>query len=53
VFVSKAAATACSVAVTRSTGAIDGTFQCHGLTPFAGGSSPALDVNAGSFHCAF
>lgn len=53
VFVSKAGATACSVTVTRSAEAIDGTFQCDGLTPFAGGSNPALDVNAGSFHCSF
>src|SRR5262245_8454531 len=53
VFVSKADASGCSVTVTRSSEAIDGTFQCHGLTPFSGGSSPALDVNAGSFHCAF
>jgi hypothetical protein len=53
-FVSRPSSSACSVSVTRGTGAIEGTFQCSGLTPESSTSgSGSLDVASGSFRCAF
>ncbi len=42
----------CTVAVTSSTGTLEGTFECHDLTSLTG-SAERLDVSAGSFRCNF
>jgi hypothetical protein len=42
----------CTVSVTRGTGTIEGTFECHGI-PSHTGTAERLDVSAGSFRCNF
>jgi hypothetical protein len=51
-FASRPGSAPCSVSVTRGSGFLEGSFECHGV-PSRTGSGERLDIRAGSFRCNF